>query len=428
MHNYIRNIYIKFRAKLPLSFRVLLTQIVFKFSDKPFSTSSPLPKYFDGGEILAYPEGYLSALCISADFEMSWAWRYARVTPSEDMGLKERNNISPLLELFDKYNIPITWATVGHLFLESCECDIDNKPHPELPRLAYFENKNWCYDKGDWFDDDPCSNLQEAPGWYASDLIKLILNSNTNHEIACHTFSHITCDDIHCPPEVLDAELKACKKVMAEYNLIPYSLVFPGGTNGNYATLFANGIRVIRGRLGLTELAYPIQTKEGLWLINTSACIEPDAIGSSIEAYLNRLKCYLKKAIKTNLVAHLWFHPSMKEDVRDILFPALLEYANTLRNEKKLWIATMKEIASYCELRNNLQIELISKNKYKIIYKEELSSFYESSSISLLFKGIEKVNKIEYAGEVIENNCNITKKGLILTLSIMTGENILIIE
>ena len=41
-----------------------------------------------------------------------------------EFGLKKakqsRENVPVLLKIFEDFNIPITWATVGHLFLESC--------------------------------------------------------------------------------------------------------------------------------------------------------------------------------------------------------------------------------------------------------------------------------------------------------------------
>ena len=115
----------------------------------------------------------------SADFEMSWAFRYSKTLGSKavEVGLKERQNVPVLLELLDKFQIPVTWATVGHLFLNECKRDDQEVVHHEMPRPSYFENRNWIFDSGDWYDHDPCTNIRSDPAWYASDLIELILSA-----------------------------------------------------------------------------------------------------------------------------------------------------------------------------------------------------------------------------------------------------------
>ena len=93
------------------------------------------------------PEPYKAVVLIQADFELAWAWRFSRNFPdsfgeSEKIGLLERDNIPQIIHLCDKYNIPVTWATVGHLFLERCSVT-NGFIHPEIKRLPYFENKFW---------------------------------------------------------------------------------------------------------------------------------------------------------------------------------------------------------------------------------------------------------------------------------------------
>ena len=83
--------------------------------------------------------------------------------------------------------------------------------HPGMLRPPYFENEFWRYRSGDWYEHDPCSSVEQAPEWYAPDLIRDILSAKVKHEIACHTFSHIDCSDKHCPPELMEAELAECQ-------------------------------------------------------------------------------------------------------------------------------------------------------------------------------------------------------------------------
>src|SRR5438105_4494715 len=87
---------------------------------------------------LRSPGGHSAALIISADLELAWAWRYARRV-KDPLGFARhkarqgRRNLGALLDLFDQYELPITWATVGHLFLDRCSRS-HGRAHPELPR------------------------------------------------------------------------------------------------------------------------------------------------------------------------------------------------------------------------------------------------------------------------------------------------------
>ena len=139
------------------------------------------------------PKPYKAVVTISADFELAWAWQWSKQGDALKLSINKsrmaRENFSKILELCDRYNIPITWATVGHLFLESC------KGHQEMAQLGDFENNFWTFNNSDWFINDPNSNYKDAPYWYAPDLINQIIQSPVNHEIGCHTFSHIDCTD-----------------------------------------------------------------------------------------------------------------------------------------------------------------------------------------------------------------------------------------
>src|SRR5262245_33022997 len=90
---------------------------------------SPAKKVLSGIEVAPFKDNADAAVCISTDFEMSWAWRGSGQKTAELRGKTERRNVPLLLGLLDKYSIPITWATVGHLFLESCTRSRDGLAH-----------------------------------------------------------------------------------------------------------------------------------------------------------------------------------------------------------------------------------------------------------------------------------------------------------
>ena len=80
---------------------------------------------------------------ISADFELGWAFRYSKSNPNpKKMANQSRQNFPFLLKMFEDYKIPITWATVGHLFLKQCK----KGDHDWMHRIPYFENRNWLFE------------------------------------------------------------------------------------------------------------------------------------------------------------------------------------------------------------------------------------------------------------------------------------------
>jgi peptidoglycan/xylan/chitin deacetylase (PgdA/CDA1 family) len=292
------------------------------------------------------PSPYKAALVISSDFELGWGFRYGQsqagsLIKAYQTAEQTRRNLPTLLKMFDFYEIPITWATVGHLFLDSCK-QRDGKSHSNLPRPPYFENKYWSYTVGDWYDADPCTDLDRAPEWYGSDLIRNILASKVNHEIGCHTFSHIDCSEEICPPELLRAELIACQQLATEFGIELKSFVFPANYLGNISTLKELGFENYRSPLSY-HLSVPVLDKVGLCVIPGGVFWEKP-IHWKVMEWESAIQHCVDLAIEKNLVLHLWFHPSCDEVNINQVFPFLLEYINARRNE--IWAVTMKELSN----------------------------------------------------------------------------------
>jgi peptidoglycan/xylan/chitin deacetylase (PgdA/CDA1 family) len=287
-------------------------------------------------------------VCISADFELAWGWRFARGTDITALAMQERENIPNILKKLEELNLPITWAIVGHLFLDGC-AKIDGRAHGDMPRPGYFQNEFWNFQHGDWYDHDPCNHHGISPDWYAPDLVKQILACRVKHEIACHSFSHIGFGERYCPEELADAELRKCAEVMAAYKIKPVSMVYPGNDPGHFSLLARIGYRCIRyfprPRI---EISLPSRMKEGLWAIPESSEIVPDERWDS-NYLLWRLKKYVDKAINKKSLCHFWFHPSIpRERLNTLLFP-LLEYCTEKRRVRQLKIMTMAGIGQYMD-------------------------------------------------------------------------------
>ncbi len=334
------------RKLLPLGVNSILTKILFKFSTKPFVKKDEIKP------ANKFPNGQKGGVIISADFELGWAWRYARkykspLKKSSEMAELARSNFPILLKLFEDYNIPITWATVGHLFLKECK----NGDHDWMHCIPYFENKNWRYYSGDWYDCDPASDYKKDPHWYAPDLIKSIIGSKVNHEIGCHTFSHIDFSDKNCLPVVADDEIKACLNASKSFNLDLKSMVFPGGTFGNIPILKKYGFKIYRKNVKY-DLAYPYKDEYGLIITPTSVSFGKYHNWSA-KYYISRYKRYIDKAINTGTIAHFWFHPSLDRWTIDKVLPSVFGYLKEKRDTNILWIGTMREIANHI---NNLNL------------------------------------------------------------------------
>jgi hypothetical protein len=290
---------------------------------------------------LSYPQGARAAVVISADLEMAWAWRYSkRSDDSKALALQKadqtRQNMKPLLDLFDQFTVPVTWATVGHLFLESCS-RTNGRAHSDLPRPPYFGNEFWCYDQGDWLDADPCSDYRRHPAWYGPDLIRSILSAKVKHEVACHTFSHIDCSEAHCPAEVMDSELAECQRLATELRIRLKSFVFPANLAGNLMSLKKHGFSAYRCHNGY-ELDVPGRDELGLWQIPGGVLWEKPE-GWPVDAWIKALEKCVDKALETGTVLHFWFHPSCDPVNVEKVFPASLNYLASRRND--LWVTTM---------------------------------------------------------------------------------------
>ncbi len=81
---------------------------------------APSKKKFGFVEIAPFKNSAGAAMCISADFELNWAFRSSPEHIRNEHGKRTRENLPFLLKLFEDCEVPITWATVGHLFLEHC--------------------------------------------------------------------------------------------------------------------------------------------------------------------------------------------------------------------------------------------------------------------------------------------------------------------
>lgn len=295
------------------------------------------------------PSSHKAVVIVSCDFELAWAWRFAKeincdLEKAKKIASKERTNISLILDICNKFDIPLTFATVGHLFLEGCERK-NGVAHPNIKSLKHLENKYWKFSKGNWFDDDPCCNWSAAQEWYAPDLVGKILNSKVKHEIACHTFSHIDCREEVCSSEVLKSEIGECKDVASGHGIKLESFVFPANLIGNLKTLKEEGF--LSYRVDKDVLGFPKKDECGLWQFPTTAQIGVSSYNWGLEYCIKRYKTIIERAMKHQRLCHFWFHPSTNKEFLEPVLTDLFKFIDSARGE--LHVTNMGAYAKYLE-------------------------------------------------------------------------------
>jgi hypothetical protein len=336
-------------SHMRLRSRSLLTT-AWRASGQLYRQPKEPPKEFEGVEIAPYKNGARAAACISADFELCWAWREKSAAECERRAEVERTNVPFLLDLLERAGIPITWSIVGHMFLERCDRCANGSAHPEMPRPP--TNDRW---DGDWYLHDPCTHLKAAPGWYAPDLIRMIQASKVPHEIGTHSFSHIDFSEKTSSPELVKAEIEACIRAMEPFGVKPRSLVFCFNHMGYQHSdlLYELGIIAVRHRDPRLRLAYPERTPSGLYKLYESMNLRL----SEKYDYAEKGRIFIDEAIRSGTAYHLWFHPSDERRVFEESFQPIVAHMAARQRENKLWVTTMTELAAYREAREQMRVE-----------------------------------------------------------------------
>jgi peptidoglycan/xylan/chitin deacetylase (PgdA/CDA1 family) len=278
-----------------------------------------------------------------------------------------RGTIERIIALLDRYEIPATWAVVGHLLLDGCQRGPDGRAHPEMPRPAHA----WYAE--DWYARDPCSTLEQDPLWYGRDVVAGIRAASTPHELGCHGFSHALFGDPGFSVDVADAELAACVALARGLGLTLTSFVFPRNREGHLERLAAHGFTAYRGAdptwyrtlptplgraahladniLGMRPpVSEPIERLPGLWSIPGSMLLL-HRVGArrlvTVEARIAKGRKGLEAAAATGRVFHLWTHPFNLAYARPAMLRALdgiLAEAARLRDAGRLEVRTMQSL------------------------------------------------------------------------------------
>lgn len=293
---------------------------------------------------------------ISLDTEFLWGRKTPELFNLIKRKEKElRGKIDALLDLFGRLEIPATWAIVGHLFLEQCD---------KKTCLTSINIKKYKYER-DWYI-DPYTNLYHEPLFYGKDVIEKIISNNVNHEIGYHSFSHPNFNEI--PREMAKKEIEEAKKIEKEWHIKLKSFVFPYNEIAHVDVLKENDFMIYRGKTGVYDsnenifikkfkggidkiLAPPVEPKwiDGIWEIQGSTYFCDPQMPKSL---LFRCNLGLDRAISNNKIFHIWLHPwslLLYKKLEDDL-SKLLEHVSKKREENKIEVITMGELAEHLNL------------------------------------------------------------------------------
>ncbi|MFC1937656.1 polysaccharide deacetylase family protein [Chloroflexota bacterium] len=292
---------------------------------------------------------------VSLDTELLWGYvrypqdRVAKLL-SQDRD-KGRGSIDTLLQLFNKYSIPATWAIVGHLFLDHCACE-DGMPHKNMPRF-----------RDDWYHCDPCTDIQRNPLYYGADIVQRIMSSDLAHEIGYHSFSHVPFSE--CSREVAKAEIEKGVELARSLGIALKSFVFPENSINHLDILRDYGFLIYRGankperKPGQHFLSWapvsafsrilvpPVEPswKDGIWEIPSSMYFYDQRFPYTL---VQRAKNGIRKAIGERKVFHLYLHPEnllMEHSLAEKL-DNVLAFVARQRERGNLVVTTMGELAS----------------------------------------------------------------------------------
>lgn len=304
------------------------------------------------------------------DTEALWGFPERRVDreTSIDVGRRFRDVIRRIISILDEFEIPATFAIVGHLYLESCSCDSRGK-HPEMVHPQHL----WHVD---WYTNDPCTDRVCDPGWYAPEIIGMIKDSRVKHEVASHSFSHCVFGDRGCSRDVAVSEVTRCRSLADMNGIALKSFVFPRNSVGHVDVLKEQGFVCYRGptvgwysalpfglaRIGgvldeflptTPRLVVP-SVEDGILNIPGSMLIRArNGWRRVLPIHLTEKKIIraIRECARRDKTFHLWSHPLNLAWKSDAMFKMLRSVASAVeqeRNAGRLRVVTMAEYAVQC--------------------------------------------------------------------------------
>ncbi|MFC4551462.1 MULTISPECIES: polysaccharide deacetylase family protein [Halorussus] len=299
----------------------------------------------------------MGSVVLSLDAELAWGFHDLEDRREERVSAA-RDSWGYLLELFDEFEVPATWAVVGHLMQEACDGKHADHPTPD-----------------GWFEHDPGTRESRDEPWYGASLVDAVEDADVDHELGCHTYSHV--EFAHTSREIASAEMRKCVEVAEDRGLSVDSVVFPRNYVGHRDVLAAYGVKCYRGTqprrwydrgllgsaskllgwpTGLVSPTLVTPTVDEFGLVNVPAslflfCFEGRARTMvervTDDPIVSMAKRGIDRAAEEDGVFHMWLHPNNLKDERDFArMRAIVEHVARVRDRRGLAVKTMGEVAA----------------------------------------------------------------------------------
>jgi peptidoglycan/xylan/chitin deacetylase (PgdA/CDA1 family) len=287
--------------------------------------------------ICRYKGGAEAACCISIDFDCLYP---------EKLAWNHEGTLA-LLELSNRYEIPLTWAICGETALGD--------------KIAYDH----------------------------------ILQSKLYQEIAVHTYSHRNLADPACSDDEAELEIKKCTEVLSIAKK-PTTFIFPWNKEAKFHVLENQGFTAYRSKN--RQIGYPSK-KHGLWNVPPVCYLDQKTSGSA-----DLIKKYIDLCIVYGSVIHLWAHPwslcvdgNMKLYFENTLEP-IFQYIAKKRDNGILWVCTMNELVNYCEAHEKCGIS---------DYKEDVRGIHFQATCRFEDRRYTNPPRVSFSFPVNGNECSV---------------------
>ena len=311
---------------------------------------------------------------VSLDFELYWGVRDKRSLSSFKCYLLNIEQVvSGILDLFERYEVHATWATVGFMFLEDVESLRQSFP-PHRPNYQRRGGSPFEYI-------ERLQGSEENAFHFATDLIRKIDASN-GQEVATHTFSHLCLLEEGVAPAAIRADLETALRVANDFGIEISSIAFPRNQYSQEVLKICKslGITSYRGNQEFfiyrpdNDAAFNSWTRKAgrlmdcyLNLSGMNTCPLDSLSGEIINVpassflrpvsrylslleglRLRRLKAAMTHAARKNEVFHLWWHPHNfgRQPEENLKFlERLLQHYQELVEQYGMRSMTMRELA-----------------------------------------------------------------------------------
>ncbi|ELY67143.1 polysaccharide deacetylase family protein [Natrinema versiforme] len=292
----------------------------------------------------------MGSVVISLDAELGWGFHDLAEPPSDrvDAG---RRGWSVMVELLEEFDVPATWAVVGHLMLDSCDGSHTDHPAPD----GWFE-----HERTDWADRE---ELRFGP-----DLVSDVLESDVDHEFASHSFSHVLFGRPETDRELAVAELERSREIAADWNQSVDSFIYPRNDIGHRDVLAEQGIRAYRGKSPTRDgvrgvfdstirdqsmLVEPAVDEHGLVNVPASMFLfgfegPARTVAESIweDPMVALARRGIDEAARTDGLFHMWLHPNnLTHERDDKRMRAILSHLERRRSATDLTVETLADVA-----------------------------------------------------------------------------------